>query len=129
MASLIDRGFALLNRAETPAAATAVVYKRGATVISEALPAALSNQQIEQLTDGGATVIGRQFTWRLYRPDFVIDGVATTPQKFDRIEWTLAGTEFVFAVLPETGGPEAGAVDPRSDWLPASVKLIETNEQ
>lgn len=129
MTSLIDRGFALLNRATTPAAVTTVRYTRAATVISEALPATLSNQQIEQLSDSGTSVIGRQFTWRLKRADLVIGGAKTDPQKFDKIVWVWAGTEFVFEVLPETGAPEMGAVDPRSDWIPASVKLIETNEQ
>lgn len=129
MASLIDRGFALLNRVVTPAAATTVRYTRGATVISDALPAALSNQQIEQLTESGAAVVGRQFTWRLKRSELVLNGLGTTPQKFDRITWILRGTEFVFEVLPESGQPEMGAVDPRNDWIPASVKLVATNEQ
>jgi hypothetical protein len=129
MASLVDRGFALLNRAMEPAAATTVRYTRNATVISDALPAALSAPQIEQITDSGAAVIGRQFTWRLKRSELVVDGVATKPQKFDRIEWTLADMTYVFEVLPETGVPESGAVDPRNDWIPASAKLIESNEQ
>ncbi len=129
MTSLIDRGYTFGNRGIKSAASTSVRYSRAATVISDALKATLSNQQIEEISDTGSSVIGRQFTWRLYRPDFVIDGVGTTPQKFDRIEWIRAGTQYVFEVLPEIGGPEAGAVDPRSDWIPASVKLIETNEQ
>ena len=129
MATLLQNGFALLNRAMRTAAGESVTYTRGALVISEALPATLSNQQIEQLSDGGPMLIGRQFTWQLYRGDLVVDGVATTPQKLDRIKWIWGGTEYVFEVLPETAGPAMGAVDPRSDWIPASVKLIETNEQ
>ena len=129
MTNLLQRGFRLLNRATEPVAAESVTYTRGATVISEALSATLSNQQIEQLTDGGLAVIGRQFTWRLKRDDLQIDGSPTLPQKLDRIAWVWGDFEYVFSVLPETAQPEGGAVDPRSDWIPASVKLIERNEQ
>lgn len=74
-------------------------------------------------------LVGRQFTWQLFRDDLVIDGAKTGPQKLDRIRWIWNSTEYVFEVLPETAGPAMGAVDPRSDWIPASVKLIATNEQ
>lgn len=128
MAPLVDRGFRLLNRTMKPAAALAVRYFRGPTVVSEGALATLSNQQIEQVTAGGATLIGRQFTWRLRAADLLLEGVVITPQKFDRIEWDLEGRVFVFAVQPEIGLPAAGSVDPRSEWIPASVKLEEVRQ-
>lgn len=124
--TLVGRGFRLLDRAMEPAAAESVRYIRGAVVISDALDAVLSNQQIEQITDGGAAIVGRQFSWRLKRSDLVLDSEEVAPQKFDKIEWAYGGRVYVFEVLPEAGLPESGAVDPRSNWIPASVKLVET---
>lgn len=123
MATLLQRGFGLLNRGMEAAAAEFVVYKRGAVVVSEALTATLSNQQIEQLSAGGATVVGREFTWRLKRDELVVQSQQVSPAKFDRIEWTYSGKTFVFVVMPELGGPESPAVDPRSDFIPAAAKL------
>lgn len=121
----IARGFALLNRVMEPAAAETVRYSRGGTVISEGLPATLSAQQIELVTEGGAAIIGRQFKWLLKRADLRVDNAEVRPEKFDRIEWNMGGRVYVFEVLPEIGSTESGAVDPRSDWIPASVKLID----
>ena len=125
MDSLIDRGHALMNRIKSPAKATTVRYIRGAAVISDALEAGLSNQQIEQVTGAGVAFIGRQFTWDLKRDGLFVDGAVDKPRRDDRIEWVRSGQTFVFVVMPELGSPESNAVDPRSDWIPASVKLIE----
>lgn len=128
MDTLINRGFGLLNRATAPAAAELVRYIRAAAVLSDAIEATLSNQQIEQLSAGGTTVIGRQFTWRIKAADLVVDGVVDKPRTNDRIEWSRGGFVYVFSVQPELGAPSAGSVDPRSAWLPASAKLIEVQQ-
>lgn len=125
MTTLINRGFSLLNRVMEPAAAETVTYKRGAKVIGEGVLATLSNQQIEQLTSADTAIVGRQFTWRVKRSDLVIDGSEVQPESFDRIEWYRNGRVYVFQVMPELGLPESNSVDPRSDWVPASVKLVE----
>ncbi len=129
MTTLLNRGFRLLNRCTETVAAESVRYLRGALVISDALPATLSNQQIEQVTSADSVVVGRQFTWRLKRSDLQIDGAEQKPQRDDRIEWVHCGKTYVFKVLPELGLPEAGAVDPRSDWVPASVKLDSVSDE
>lgn len=120
MSTLLQRGFRLLNRCMEPAAAESVRYLRGAEVISDAMRALLSAPQIEVIADGGAAVVGRQFTWRLNRDD-----LGTKPKRLDRIEWFNGGKTYKFEVLPEAGQPEAGATDPRSDWVPAAAKLVD----
>ena len=100
-------------------------YTREATVISEALTATLSNQQIQQITDGESAIIGRQFTWRLNRSDLVFESQATEPRRGDQIEWIHENKTYVFEVLPEAIQPEAGQVDPRSEYIPAAVKVVD----
>jgi hypothetical protein len=123
MASWIDRGFALLNRTTSPAAETTVRYSRAATVISEAMPATFTAAQVQSVANDGATVIGREFHWSLKRQELRWDGAEDRPRRDDVIEWELNGRVYHFVVLPEPLRSEALAVDPRSDWVPASTKL------
>lgn len=124
MTTHLRRGFAMLNRVMEPAAAESVRYIRGATVISDELPATLSAPQIEEISEGGGSVVGRQFTWLLKRDELLIDNAQVRPQRNDLIEWFHNGTTYVFEVLPGSGGVASDNVDPRSDWIPASAKLM-----
>lgn len=123
MPTHLNRGFDLMNRVMEPAAAESVTFIRDGSAIED-VAATLSNQQIEQVTDGGATLVGRQFTWRLKRGDLVHSGVSLTPQRGDQIVWIHDGTTYEFLVMPEVGLPASNANDQRTDWLPASVKLM-----
>lgn len=125
MTTLLQRGFALLSRGMEAAAVETVRYTRGVNVVGEGVRALLSNQRVEQVTDGGAAIIGRQFTWQLNRDDLRLNGEAFKPLKSDRIEWELNGKTYVFLVMPEVASPEAPAVDPRSEWITAVAKLAE----
>lgn len=125
MATQLQRGFALLNRVMEPAAAESVRYIRGATVISDELPALLSAQLIEQISEGGPSIVGRQFTWRLKRDELRWDNAPTKPRRSDRIEWVHGGTTYQFEVVRDVAGAESPEVDPRSEWIPANVKLLE----
>lgn len=127
--SQIDRGFDLLNRVVTPAAADSVRYTRGATVISDALPAALSAPQIQLVMEGGVAIVGRQFKWSLKRSELLWEGAVDRPRRNDRIEWLRDGRIYAFEVLPETGGSESAAVDPRNDWIPATVQLLGVTDE
>lgn len=123
MASLIDRGYALLNRATSPAAELTVRYSRAATVISEAMPATLSAAQVQSVAANGDEVVGRQFHWSLKRQELLWETRKDRPRRDDVIEWALNGRVYHFVVLPEPLQSEALSVDPRSDWVPASAKL------
>lgn len=113
----------MLNRAMEPAAATTVRYTRGAAVISDALTATFTAEQVEIVTASDTTVIGRQFTWRLKQSELLVDNAKTKPQRNDVIEWYFGGTTYTFTVLPELSGVESQTADIRSDWVSASVKL------
>jgi len=123
MSTLIDRGYRLLNRAMVPAAQLLVRYIRNSTVISEELPATLSRSEIEQVTDGEVTAVDRAFRWRVKASELLWANAPTLPLRSDTIEWTLDGTVYVFEVLPSFGETEAGASDPRNEWIPATAKL------
>lgn len=124
MPTLIQRGFALMNRTVGTAAGENVRYLRGATEIHSALPATLAAPQFELIDEGGATIIGRQFTWQLHRAELRWNGQEDFPRANDIIKWIHNGIRYWFVVQPEVGAePEAGAFDPRSDWIPATTKL------
>lgn len=125
MATLLRRGFALLNRGMEAAASEAVRYLRGPAVISEGMSATLAAPDVETVTEGGATIIGRQFTWRVKRSELRVENVEDKPRRGDRIEWDFGGKVHVFEVVPELASPAAGAVDMRSDFIPVSVKLVD----
>ncbi len=125
MSTLLQRGYRLLNRAMEPAAAESVRYLRGAVAVSDAMRAALVTADIQQIRDGGAAVVGKQFVWRLYRSDLMTDSGELKPQQSDRIEWDWNGKTYVFVAMTELNRPEYGAVDPRGNWVPVSTKLDE----
>jgi hypothetical protein len=124
VSSLTDRGFNLLNKSKQTAAATTVRVIRGSEVVSDGMQAVLSAPQIEFVSNAGS-LVGRQFRWDLKREQFKYRGKLDEPRALDRIEWSLNGRLFVFEVLSRSNMPEMDAVDPRSDWLPASAKLAE----
>lgn len=125
MTTYLNRGFSFLNRSMEAAAAESVRYTRGAVVVSDALTATLSNQQIQQITDGESVLVGRQFTWQLKRSELMFDSQPTEPMRGDLIEWKQDGRTYVFEVLPEASQPEAGIVDMRLGFLPAAVKVVD----
>lgn len=125
MTTLIARGYALLNRVAEPAAAESVRYLRNAIVVSDALPAIIAAADITQVLEGDGTIIGRQLQVRLKRSHLVIDNVPIQPEPYDRIEWIHDGRTIVMEVLKDAVRGEAPAVDERSDWVPASVKIKE----
>lgn len=125
MTTLIDRGFALLNRATQTAAATTIRYIRDATVITDELKATVGSAEVAQVTSGDTAIIGREITIRVYRPDFVLDAAEIKPQRGDLIDWRpRPGVLCQLEVLPSATGPEAGEVDQRNDWLPLTAKFI-----
>lgn len=129
MTTLLQRGFARLNAAMQDVAAESVRYIRGATVISDAMPALLSAPQIQVVTDGGLSVVGRQFNWSVSKDELIAEGVRDQPRRNDVIEWICGGTTYAFEVLPDIRGSDAAASDPRDGFWPAAAKLISvTNE-
>ncbi len=127
MLTPVQRGYSLLNRLAQPMAAESVRYLRGTTEISSAMPAIFKSPQIELIDEGGASIIGRKFIWELKRDQLLWEGVEDRPRINDVIEWTRGNKTHTFTVQPEVGAtPEAGAVDMRSDWVPAFVKLTGT---
>ncbi len=123
MTNLLDRGYTIMNRIVEPIAAATVRYIRATTEISSALPATFSAPRIDSIDEGGATNIGRQYTFELKRSELLWEGREDRPRVNDVIEWIVGGLLYRFEVQPEQGNPEAPAVDPRSEWVPASVKL------
>lgn len=122
--NLVERGYRLLDRGARTAAGTTVRYIRGADVISDSLPAFLDSSAIEQVTEGNTSVVGRQFLWQLHRDELRWENQFTRPKRLDLIEWKYAGVIYVFEVLSDAG-QDAQAIDPRSPWIEASVKLME----
>lgn len=125
-AKLLQRGFAMLNRAAGDVAAESVRYLRGVQTVSDDMSALLGRHDIALADTGEASVYSREFRWQLKRSDLVLAGVPITPTRGDRIVWEHDDTIYTFEVLPQTGTPETDANDPRSDWLPVSAKLVQT---
>lgn len=126
--NLVDRGYRLLDRGARTAAGMTVRYLRGAEEVSSELPALLNSADIEQVIEGGATVVGRQFVWQVHRAEMLLGNAPITPQPLDFIEWSRDDAVYVFKVMPDAA-LAAQAVDPRSPWLPASTKLIERRSE
>lgn len=125
MATLLQRGFRLLNRCMEPAAAESVRYLRGAEVISDAMRALLTINRVDLTTQDGASIIGRRFVWQLKRDELMVNGAEVRPERLDQIEWDYNGRTYAFQVLPEQAMPEDRAVDMRADYIPANTQLLE----
>ncbi len=121
--NLLDRGYRLLDRGAQAAAGLTIRYLRGDEEISDELPAMLTAADIEQVIEGGSTVVGRHFVWQVHRAEMLLEGAAIKPEALDIIEWTKDETVYVFKVMPDAA-QAAQAVDPRNPWLPASTKYV-----
>lgn len=125
MTSLVDRGYRLLNRAMPAAARLEVRYLRGTTVISDTLTATLSRSEIAQVVEGEVTAVDRATRWRVKASELLLENEPTLPKRGDVIEWSREDAVYVFRVLPSNGEVEAGASDPRNEWIPVTAKFHE----
>lgn len=125
MKSIFDRGYDLLNRLVEPAAGITVQYTRNALVVSETMPAKVDAAAVDLISEGGVAIIGRRFRWMFNRREMEAIN-PPMPERGDKVEWLLNGRKYIFEILPDSGDAEFGAHDPRSDWLPAHAKLIDS---
>jgi hypothetical protein len=123
-ATLLDRGFTLLNRLGDVLAGESVQYTRGDATVSTSLAAILSAADIEALSDIESIVVGRRHVWRLDRNRMMLDGHRIRPERSDLIQWGHEGYTYTFEVLPYDGQFEEQASDPRNRWMRAATKLV-----
>lgn len=126
MPSLLARGQTLLNRKALAATDETVRVIRGVDVLCAAWSATPGEMRIETLTEGEQTIVANVRDWLGAPGQWVREGDVVEPERGDMIEWTSAGTVYVYEVMP-AGGDDSSAPSGRfENRLRVHTKLVET---